>query len=62
MTPEFTDWLESIASASGYTSAEVAAMWQEYCRECRNYDQSPVESEFCRWYKLTEATLASVLT
>ena len=54
MEQQFIAWLDKVAAASGRTSAEVRAMWQEYCRDCRNYDQSPVGFEFCQWYGLVD--------
>jgi hypothetical protein len=47
----FKAWLSEVASEHGKSVEQVFGWWREYTRDCRNYDQSPVESEFLDWYR-----------
>jgi hypothetical protein len=47
----FKAWLSEVASEYGKPVEQVFAWWREYTRDCRNYDQSPVQSEFLDWYR-----------
>jgi hypothetical protein len=47
----FQIWLSEVAFEHGKTVEQVFGWWQEYTRDCRNYDQSPVQSEFLDWYR-----------
>lgn len=49
--PDFQRKINTIASVAGLTGAEVYEYWQQYSRQCTNYDQSPVLSEFITWYE-----------
>lgn len=48
--PDFQRKINAIAKVAELTGAEVYEYWQQYCRQCTNYDQSPVISEFIVWY------------
>lgn len=54
MTREFQTWLDAVATASGFSSERVLELWRDYCRNCETFDQSPVQTEFCQWYRLPE--------
>ena len=47
----FKAWLSEVASEHGKSVEQVFGWWREYTRDCRNYDQSPVQSEFLDWYR-----------
>lgn len=49
--PDFQRKIKAIASQAGLTAPEVYEYWQQYSRQCSNYDQSPVMSEFINWYE-----------
>ena len=38
-----------IARANDIPESTVYAAWQQYCADCRCYDQSPGVGEFKRW-------------
>lgn len=49
--PDFRAWLAEIGRPTGKTAEQVYTLWVNYCRDCRNFDQSPVEFEFLNWYR-----------
>ena len=51
MAVEITS-LECVAKTYDIPLADVETMWQQYCTDCRNYDQSPLIHEFVSWYKM----------
>ena len=52
--PTFRTWLTEVASANHKTPMQIYKMWRDYSRDCQAFDQSPVQSEFLQWNKLTE--------
>ena len=59
VVPEFRVWLAEVGRPSGKTAEQVYALWRDYCATCTNYDQSPVQSEFLRWYWVALAPAAT---
>jgi hypothetical protein len=49
--PDFQRKIKAISVVAGLTCAEVYEYWQQYSRQCTNYDQSPVMHEFINWYE-----------
>jgi hypothetical protein len=49
--PDFQRKIKAIALQAGLAPSEVYEYWQQYSRQCTNYDQSPVMSEFISWYE-----------
>jgi hypothetical protein len=47
---DFRNYLTDLAATHGKPVETLFAWWQEYTRDCSNYDQSPVIGEFERWY------------
>jgi hypothetical protein len=48
--PEMRPFWEEIAARYDKPVWAVAFWYDEYCRDCRLYDQSAVQSEFEQWY------------
>ena len=57
LAPSFICFVREIALANNTTVDDIYSKWLEYSRDCKNYDQSPVLGEFCRWYKLIDTGL-----
>lgn len=42
--------IAGIAEQHHKTPEQVLGWWREYAKDCRAFDQSPVEFEFLQWY------------
>ena len=48
---DFQAEIDELARTYRKAKSVIYAWWLEYCEDCRNYDQSPVMSEFVVWYR-----------
>jgi hypothetical protein len=48
--PTFQRDIKRLAEAAQLPFLTVFGLWLEYTEDCRNYDQSPLLSEFANWY------------
>lgn len=51
----FREWLKAVGEANERTVFQVFVLWRKYCKDCQNFDQSPVKFEFLQWNQLKEA-------
>lgn len=49
--PQFADQIGQLAEANNKTAEEVYQLWRKYSRDCQNFDQSAILSEFLKWYE-----------
>lgn len=48
----FIEFIKESALKNNKSEDSIWNEWKEYVNKCASYDQSPVKSEFCQWYKL----------
>lgn len=53
LSDEFKEKILFTAIDNGLTTDAVYQLWLKYCNDCKNFDQSPIYTEFKRWNKLT---------
>ena len=57
--PSFREHIANLGNKYRLNITEVYGCWREYCRDCSNFDQSPVLFEFENWYKDRFAKMAA---
>ncbi len=51
LVPGFIGSIRELAAKHRKDPEQVYQWWREYSQTCRDFDQSPVMSEFERWYR-----------
>jgi len=51
MADSFRADLVAVAKVNDMTPEAVYALWHKYSRDCSDYDQSAIWSEFLSWYR-----------